>query len=45
MQAYDVVTLVANSIDPDIVGNNPDLGLFLEVADKINHTSEEYTIY
>jgi hypothetical protein len=41
MQAYDVVTLIQNSIDPSIVGANPDLGLFMEVADKINNTPEE----
>jgi hypothetical protein len=41
MQGYDVVTLIQNSIDPSIVGTNPDLGLFMEVADKINSTPEE----
>ena len=41
MQAYDVVTLIQNSIDPEIVGTSPDLGIFMEIADRINNTPEE----
>jgi hypothetical protein len=41
MQGYDIITLVQNCIDPAIVGKNPEIGLFLEVADKINSTPEE----
>lgn len=42
MQQYDVGTLIHNAIDPSIVNTNPDLGIFLEVADRMNNSPEEY---
>jgi hypothetical protein len=39
MQDYDVFTLIRNAIDPELVNENPDIGLFLEIADRMNESS------
>lgn len=36
MDEYDIVTLINNAIDPQLVNENPDIGIFLEVADRMN---------
>ena len=41
MQEYDIVTLIRNAIDPELVDQNPDIGIFLEIADRFNDSPQE----
>lgn len=41
MDEYDIVTLINNAIDPQLVNENPDIGIFLEVADRMNENIQE----
>ena len=35
MEEYDISTLINNAIDPQLVNENPDIGIFLEIADRM----------
>lgn len=41
MEDYDILTLIRNSIDPNIVDDQPDIGIFMEIADRMNDNTVE----